>query len=260
MKQSELIEHIEYFAPPDFAANWDNSGIQVASPRTEITHLAICLDPSPVMIKLALNQGADMILTHHPLSMQARFLNCLDSYYNIVSMLIQAQVPLYSAHTSLDANSKGPVAWLADELKLSERQVLEPVPNHPEHGVGLAGNLEQHLDYQSFFKMLAACAPCLAKANINLCGADLPEKIKRIAICPGSGASLLSEAIAAKSDLFITGDIKYHTALDSQISLLDVGHFSLEEEMMCRFANEFKKYLKVTFLPARDPFHKLVLS
>ena len=89
----------------------------------------------------------------------------------------------------------------------------------------------------------------------RLAGA-LPERIRRIAICPGSGSSLAPEAAARGADLLITGDLKYHTALDLPLPVLDVGHFSLEEEMMRRFALQLKENVSdvaVQFVPAQDP-------
>ena len=64
----------------------------------------MCLDPTPESIRIALSGGAEMILAHHPLTMEGRFTDRLDSYHEVLSLLFRANVPLYSAHTSLDAN------------------------------------------------------------------------------------------------------------------------------------------------------------
>jgi putative NIF3 family GTP cyclohydrolase 1 type 2 len=100
-----------------------------------------------------------------------------------------------------------------------------------------------------------------------------PERIiRRVAVCTGSGSSLLEDAARAGADLYSTGDMKYHDALTLQsrqsgscsnfcpMSILDIGHFSLEEEMMRRFALQLEQELEgvtVTFLPGRDPFQPL---
>ena len=73
MKQSELIALIERTAPLAIAAPWDKSGVQVASARQDINRLAVCLDPTPESIRIALSGGAEMILAHHPLTMEGRF-------------------------------------------------------------------------------------------------------------------------------------------------------------------------------------------
>ena len=94
MKQSELIALIERTAPLAIAAPWDKSGVQVASARQDINRLAVCLDPTPESIRIALSGGAEMILAHHPLTMEGRFTDRLDSYHEVHSMVFRADVQL----------------------------------------------------------------------------------------------------------------------------------------------------------------------
>ena len=57
------------------------------------------------------------------------------------------------------------------------------------------------------------------------------SQIKKVALCGGSGSFLLSEAIQAKADVFISGDFKYHEFFDAEKSILiaDVGHYETEQ-------------------------------
>lgn len=89
MKQSELIALIERTAPLAIAAPWDRSGVQVASARQDINRLAVCLDPTPESIRIALSGGAEMILAHHPLTMEGRFTDRLDSYHEVLSLVFR---------------------------------------------------------------------------------------------------------------------------------------------------------------------------
>lgn len=125
MQQHKLIAILEEAAPPEFAAEWDKSGIQVASARPEIAHLAVSLDPTPDAVAEAAAAGADMLLTHHPLTLRPRYPDALDIYQRTLSLLFSHDMPLYAAHTTLDANPDGPAAWLPDELGLSGRRFLE---------------------------------------------------------------------------------------------------------------------------------------
>ncbi len=253
MEYDDLIAVIEHVAPLKCAASWDNSGLQIASPRLEISHVALCLDPSLVQVEKALELGADFILSHHPLSMKAKYLNKMDEYFAIAKLLLSHDVALYSAHTSLDANACGPVSWLADSFELQNRKVLEPSVDDA-YGIGIIGDLPNVMNYNDFSALLFEKAPMLN--NITVCGKEIKE-LKRVAICPGSGSSLIDVASSLGADIMITGDIKYHSALDSKIALIDVGHFSLEEEMMRRFSLFLNKYIKTSFLPANDPFRIL---
>ena len=109
------------------------------------------------------------------------------------------------------------------------------------------------MDLQQLAGMLAAHID-LSTATVS---GPCPESIRRVAYCTGSGSSLLEEARAAGADIFITGDVKYHTALDTQLCLFDVGHHSLEEEMMRRAAIHLQHacpMLEVVFVPSASPF------
>lgn len=278
MQQVDIIRIIEQVAPLTIAASWDNSGVQVASMRDKISCLAVCLDPSPTSVETALSAGADMVLSHHPLSLEPRFPNQRDSYHNVLSLLLKADVPLYAAHTSLDANPLGPVAWLAEELGLlplsasdlfprhseisgafsPSLSILEPTGSIEQNGIrvvcgfGMGGVLPHALSPSEFREKLS---PWLKGSCPRLVG-SLPSRIQRVAFCPGSGSSFVYEALSLKADVFITGDVKYHPALEFPLPVLDVGHFCLEEEMMRRFALHLEQKLsgvKVVFITATDP-------
>ena len=236
----------------------------------------MCLDPTPEAIRTALSGGAEMILAHHPLTMEGRFTDRLDSYHEVLSLLFRADVPLYSAHTSLDANPLGPVSWLAEVLGLC--RLLPAGERGDEAGQGMplpltvleqTGSMERGgLSYACGFGVVGECrvditpedlkktlSPYLKGSCPRLAG-KLPERIRRIAICPGSGSSRAPEAAAYGADVLITGDLKYHAALELPLPVLDVGHFSLEEEMMRRFALQLKENVSdvaVQFVPAQDP-------
>lgn len=127
MKAHELIACIERTAVPEIAAPWDKSGIQVAGRREQVTRLAVTLDPLPGTIQQALDWNADFILTHHPLTLAPELPSRIDDYHRVLSMTLANGVWLYAAHTSLDAQPRGPAAWLAEVLELQGVQVLEPV-------------------------------------------------------------------------------------------------------------------------------------
>ena len=61
--------------------------------------------------------------------------------------------------------------------------------------------------------------------------APIKTKIKKVALCGGSGSFLLRDAIAASADIFISGDFKYHEFFDAEnnIIIADVGHYESEQ-------------------------------
>ena len=281
MLQRAVIDIIEQTAPLSLMAEWDHSGVQVASAREEIHHLAVCLDPAPEQLRAAVEAGADMVLTHHPLTMRPEWTSALNGYTDALRILYSHDVPLYASHTSLDANPLGPSAWLPDELGLTGRTLLERTGTFTapagtdlegqllEGGFGCVGDLPAPQSLAEVCTVLRRHLPLE-----RMCGAvrfvgDPERPVRRVAVCTGSGGSLMEEAASAGADLYITGDLKYHESLALRsrqdrrspnfcpMAILDVGHFSLEEEMTRRFALLLEKQLDgvtVTFLPGRDPF------
>lgn len=305
--------------------------MQVLGTHKEITRVAVTLDPTLPAVAQAAEFDAEFILTHHPLSFSPRPLGVESPYLELVRVLLSSGISLYSAHTSLDANQAGPVAWLARELGMGIDAVLEktwtrtPVSfcielpdaqNAPQlaatwkgisgilkaevvhgaveltafeedwpgmracilrdapgalcreipamlpesiYGFGCVGELPQPMTGQDFLRQIARHVPA---AYWSICG-DIPAKIQRVAVCPGSGGSLADKAFEAGAEILITGDIKYHVALEAKGCILDVGHFSLEEEMMRRFCGVLQKELpelEFRFIPSADPLRLYPVS
>ena len=255
MQLHEIIDIIETIAPLSGAASWDNSGMQLAGGKNAIHTLAVCLDPTPAAIRRAVQLEAQLLVSHHPLLLTPRLPAVLDAFHEALSLLFKADMALYSAHTSLDAAMDGPAGWPAQELALHETRVLEPCPRprNPLHGFGCAGDLPEAL---SLDELLTRLARHIRLDGASLSGPPVDRPIKRIAYCPGSGASFAQAAAEAGADIFLTGDVKYHSALDAPLPLLDVGHHPLEEEMTRRFAltlNERLSGVQTHFLPSTNP-------
>lgn len=332
MDVKELLACIEEVAPPQGQAPWDASGVQIAGRKTDVRKLAVALDPLPEIVAAALDWGAEMILTHHPLALEPHRLDTLNAQHEVTTLTLARQAWLYAAHTSLDVQHEGPVGWLARDLGLTDVGLLEtthseklqgvrfqagarapelkghlvglpgvlhveephpgelflvcPLPRWPgikaaiasrlasaafamleltlpekSWGFGLVGNLPRACTFKEFCASLASLA---GRRFYQLCG-PRPETVSRVAYCTGSGSSLIPAAKQAGADVFVTGDVKYHQALEAPLSVIDVGHFILEEEMMRRFAQQLAEDprlagLELLFFAGQDPFDLLLLG
>lgn len=257
MKIALIIEAIEEIASPIWQADWDRSGVQVASAREDASCLGVFLDPLPEMVARALAGGAEFLLCHHPLALKPDLPRRLDSYYEVLSLLMKADVGLYAAHTSLDVNLAGPAGWLGRELALAEAVPLEKIPGAPaRYGYGECGLLPAPAPFGQLVNRI------LKLANVecgNIAGPQGKAECRRVAYCGGSGASLMDAAKRLGADLYVTGDIKYHAALEARLPVLDIGHHSIEEEMARRLAIQLAARLpgmKVEFFPSQSPFRR----
>jgi dinuclear metal center YbgI/SA1388 family protein len=257
MDVKDIITLIEGTAPLDGQADWDNCGVQVARLGNDVTKLAVALDPRPEIIRQAVEWGAEMILTHHPLFFQPKKMDVNGPYLEILRTLLGADCLLYAAHTSLDSALNGPVGNLADGLGIMNRRPVQPLHHDLEKGFGLVGTLPESMKGEAFLGLLADHVD----RNFWTLIGEAPETISVVAYCKGSGGSLLGQAKAAGADVYITGDMKYHLALDALdagLFIIDVGHFQLEEDMMRRFAGELEteispKGVTVRYFAEKDP-------
>ncbi len=126
MQLTDFINVIQEDAPLDLALDWDKSGIQVAAEKKDINTVGIGLDPSLETVEQAINLNCDFLLCHHPLCLRPRMPDKIDSFHRILSLLLRNDIWLYSAHTSLDVNPRGPAGWLARELHLENCRTILP--------------------------------------------------------------------------------------------------------------------------------------
>ncbi|WP_461209336.1 Nif3-like dinuclear metal center hexameric protein [Desulfocurvus sp. DL9XJH121] len=256
MNVQNVIACIEHIAPPEGQADWDNSGVQIAGLCEDVARLAVTIDPSPRAVAAALDWGADMVLTHHPLYRSPLPLSRPGYFLDTARAVLSAGAWLYAAHTSLDVQSAGPAGWLARELGLAHCAVLEPTdPGDPGAGFGLAGALPEAMPWKDFAVRLGQAV----ERDFWTLSGETPQTVGRVAYCTGSGSSLMDAAALAGADVFVTGDMKYHQALESPQFTVDVGHFSLEERMTRELADLVadqlgKEGVKVRFFPGLEPF------
>jgi len=97
----------------------------------------------------------------------------------------------------------------------------------PVVGAGMIGWLDQEMDSYEFLALVQR----QMQASVIRHTEVLPRKIRKVAVCGGSGSFLLKDAIAAGADAFVTADFKYHEFFDAEQKLMiaDIGHFESEQ-------------------------------
>lgn len=230
MKVGELADAIEEIYPHYLAEKWDNSGLLCGSRESRIKKVMTALDASMDVIGEAVLCGANMIVTHHPIMFSGvKKITMDDIDGKIIYSLIKNNISLFSAHTNLDNSEHGLNKYAADLMELENQRILVPHESVIGAGIGIIGDISRKKDMD--VKDIAEEVKRVFKIEyVRFTGSE-NKKVRKAAIVTGSGGDFVKAAARASADVLITGDIKYHTALEADlmgITVIDAGHYATE--------------------------------
>lgn len=196
------------------------NGLQLAN-AGEVTRVAAAVDLCEATVRLAVGQGADLMLVHHGL-----FWGGLEPLtgrrYRRVVGLVKNNVALYSAHLPLDLHPDvGNNAVLARQVGVTVRGTFGE-----EYGIaiGVWGEIDdRRTSIAQRLADLLGAAPRLLPFG--------PERARRVGIVTGAGGSLIRQAAAAGLDTYITGEGPHHTFFDAEefgLNVFYAGHYATE--------------------------------
>ena len=228
MKVKDIIRIIEDFAPLSIQEGWDNSGLCIGSPEDVVSSVLLGLDCTPELVDEAIACGADMIVTHHPLIFSGlKKISPDDPVGEAVMKAIKAGISIYSAHTSADKVIAGVSGAMAARLGLEDVQILDE--DGEGTGLGVVGNLPEPLSAEEAVKLVKKSFGLKAMRASR----PVDGKISRIAMCGGSGGSLIGAAMKSGAQLYISGDISYHNFFTREgFMIMDIGHYESEIEIV----------------------------
>ena len=227
-KVKDVTQVIEGFAPLSIQEKWDNSGLCIGSPDAPVSSVLFGLDCTPELVDEAIECGADMIVTHHPLIFSGlKKISPDDMVGEAVFKAIKAGISIYAAHTNADKVIAGVSGAMAAKLALQNVEILSE--DGEGTGLGVVGDLVEPMTAQQMVEMVKdRFALKTVKASKPVDG-----MITRVAMCGGSGGSLIGAAKAAGAQLYISGDISYHNFFTSEgFMLMDIGHYESEIEIV----------------------------
>ena len=122
---AEVIAYLESIAPPCYQESYDNSGLQVGDVNKVVSKGLVCLDLTPAVMKEAVEMGANLIITHHPLIFNPLHrITGTNPCEQLVIEAIKRDIAVYSMHTNLDNINVGVNAAFAKKLQLKNLQIL----------------------------------------------------------------------------------------------------------------------------------------
>ena len=214
----QVYDFINERAPFDTQLAFDNSGLLVGAPDREVTGVHFALDVTNRVIDEAVANGANLIVTHHPMMFSpVKRLVETEHEARLLCRLIREGISLISAHTNLDQAVGGCNDALSQAIGLTDIQgegfVRVGTLPHPMAAAELATHIRNQL------------------GDVVRVMGDPLAIITKVGMCSGSGADEWPGAAAMGAQAFLTGEVKHHIALeaaDSGIVMLEAGHYATE--------------------------------
>lgn len=239
MKVLDVYNILNKIAPCESALSFDNVGILIGDRDATVTKAVVCLDCTFEVVKKAVEQKAELIITHHPVIFEP-----LKSVLkgSVVYECVLNNISVISMHTNLDSAVGGVNDCLANALGLEN-----VVSVTDEEGFSFRkGVLSEEMSAEGLARYIKS----------RLGGAirytDNNKLIKTVCVCGGSGGSELFLAMN-HADAFITADVKHNVFMDAAMksfSIFDAGHFHTENVIVEPLSKLLGEKIKdVAFLP-----------
>lgn len=254
---AQVVAAFHDLYPPQLAAGWDASGLVCGRAAAPVKHVHFAVDALAATADEAVEHGAGLLITHHPLLLRgAQFIPDTDYKGHVLHTLIEGQCGLLGAHTNADAAIAGVNEALCDALHLTDRTALaEPQTQElggEEHpvGTGRVGTLPEPLTLRALAERLADALPATA-GGLRIAGRP-EQRISRVALCGGAGDSLFEAVRSVGADVYITADLRHHPASEfreqelvrgTECALIDCSHAASESLWLQRAGERLQALL-----------------
>ena len=235
----DIFDHLNNLADVKLSEKWDNVGLMLGSNNNEVSRVLVCLDVTTNVVEEAIAKNVNLIVSHHPLIFKPlkNIDYTTDFKSRIIRNLIKNDISVISFHTNLDSATLGLNDYLAKILKLNEIQVLFEHSLDNTAGLGRIGKLSKPLKLSDFITYIKNC---FSLETVSAVIGDEKE-ISTIALLGGSGADFIYTL--PEVDVYLTGDVGYHAALDAiemKKNIIDVGHFTenLVKDLLLDYISE----------------------
>lgn len=242
MELRSLLQKTERVIRPEWAEEWDNTGLAVGDPSAEVTKIAVALDVTEKTVRDAIGCGCELLFTHHPVIFRPLgSLTFERPAPRAIRLAVKNDLALYSAHTNWDSSPEGVNVTLAKLLGLRDLEpIAEPPAPNGAYGLGAVGELGRKLRADELIGLLKS------SWNLTRCEifADGSEFVRRVAVGGGSCGSMWPAALEKGADIFVTADLSYHDRGDASASGLIMAaadHGEMERASLPALASILKR-------------------
>lgn len=246
---ADILRFLGEYAPVELAEDWDNVGLLLGDAAQECRAAMTCLTLTPDVAAEAIAEGAQLVVTHHPILFQpVQQITTATAEGRMLLELIAAGVAVYSPHTAYDSARDGINQQLAERLELREIGVLRakplslttavtgsPASETAPLGAGRCGTLPQPM---ALANLLGRIKQQLRLERLQYVG-DPPAMIERVGIACGSAAEFLPDAHRVGCQALLTGEARFHACLQARelgMAMILVGHYASERPAVERLA------------------------
>lgn len=254
MRCEDIIELLEKKAPREYAMEWDHVGLLVGRRDREVRKMLLVLDVTETVIDEAIERDVDLIVSHHPMIFgKVDRINDETVLGRKILKLIEHGIACYAMHTNFDTIG-GMAKEAAAMLGLQNMEVLEETRDG--EGIGEIGYLPTVITVAELADQIKEKFDL---KNVILYG-NSDDAVEKVAICPGSGKSVIAIAVQKGATCLITGDIGHHEGLDANemgLNVLDASHYGLEHifmHMMYQYLKDYCMDVEMEILETGVPF------
>ena len=240
---ADVVELLDQRNPTVLAEDWDNVGVLLGDPQSKAVRVLTCLTLTPDVASEAVDKQVDLIVSHHPILFRPiQRITTATSEGAMLLNLIRAGICVYSPHTAFDSAADGINQQIAERFGLTGIQPMRPSEDDETTGAGRFGDLPQEISLQELATQIRDEFDLPA---VQFAG-DANARVRRLGIACGSAAEFLSDARKAGCQAFLTGEARFHSALEARtegIGLILIGHYASErpavEQLATVIATEF---------------------
>ena len=242
---NDVNDFLYSIAPAGMKMEFDNVGFLVGAGGSEVVKVLLSLDITDAVISEALDVGANLIVSHHPMFFSLKSVTDADKIGEKIIRLLSGGVSAICMHTNLDAASGGVNDALAAIAGLAgggiEAALLsddDRLPSGEPFSYGRVGYLKTPCLLSEYLEML--------KGALNTNGLryyDAGREVHKVAVVGGSGGNMFDHALRHGCDTFVTADVKYDVFLmakESGVNLIDGDHYCTENVVICPLADKLR--------------------